>query len=249
MSDELLKPVPVWRKTLLSIIAVTIVLAMVRLGFWQLDRAEQKQVIVNQLESRAEQAATPIEQLFVVRNNDDLRFRKVSFKGRYLTNRDFFVDNQVVNGQVGYQVFTPFRVNASDQLLLVARGWVPVGESRDVLPKISTSPAELMLYGRLNMAPQKPPLWNDKYPVSSGSVWQYLPISDVENVLQVKLFPLVVELAPDENDNSTFIRKWPEISDEWVAKHQGYAFQWFAMALAFLVASLVLLIRSSSRRS
>jgi len=120
MSDELLKPALVWRKTLLSIIAVTIVLAMVRLGFWQLDRAEQKQVIINQLESRAEQAATPIEQLFAVKNDDDLRFRKVSFNGRYLTNRDFFVDNQVVNGQVGYQVFTPFRVNASDQLLLVA---------------------------------------------------------------------------------------------------------------------------------
>ena len=246
MSDDLTVTKPLWRTPVLCVASVALVLAMVALGFWQLDRAEQKSVIVGHLTSRADNEAIPIEQLDTNLTNADLRFRKVLFKGRFLENRDFFVDNQVVDGGVGYQVFTPFKLDNDAGFLLIARGWVGVGESRDILPRVDTSLLELTLEGRLNIPPQKPPLWNDKYPVSNGAVWQYLPMAEVEEVLEVKLFPLVVELAVNTDDGSTLLRKWPEVNDEWVAKHQGYAFQWFTMALALFIASLVLLFKSRS---
>ena len=249
MSDELPIAVPFWRKPLLCIIGIGLVLCMLGLGFWQLDRAEQKRDIVAQLESRTKQAPVPLSDLVVGSEVDDFRFRRVLLSGRYLANNNIFIDNQVVNSQVGYQVFTPFKLNDSELIVLVGRGWVSVGESRDVLPEILTSQAKLTLEGRLNNAPAKPPLWNDKYSVADGSVWQYLPIPEVANVLTAKVFPLVVELAPDASDSNTLVRKWPQISDQWVAKHQGYAFQWFAMAAAFFIACLVLLFRGSLKKS
>jgi len=248
MSDEILTVVPVWRKPVLCIIALAIVLGMLRLGFWQLDRAEQKRDIVNQRESRSQQALVPLQSIEIGIKSSDLRFRNVSLIGRYLNNNDIFIDNQVVDGQVGYQVFTPFKLSNSGLIVLIARGWVSVGESREVLPKIETNSNQLILQGRLNNAPAKPPLWDEEYSVSQGAVWQYLPISKVADVLEAQVFPLVVELAPDASDSKTLIRKWPKIDDQWVAIHQGYAFQWFAMAVVFFVACLVLLVRSTRRK-
>ena len=172
MSDEssiALKRAAIWRKLMLIIVGLIILLGMLRLGIWQLDRAQQKREIVSQLASRAEQAITPLPSLVsgldlisTSSQLNDFRFRRVSLSGRYAIKSDIFVDNQVINGQVGYQVFTPFSVNQSELTVLVARGWVPVGESRQVLPNISTDSAELRLVGRLNAPPAKPPLWNDK---------------------------------------------------------------------------------------
>ena len=138
---------------------------------------------------------------------------------------------------------------------MVARGWVSVGDSRQNLPNVATQSGQVILEGRLNAAPAKPPLWNEQYAVSDGDVWQYLPMQEVANVLQAKVFPLVVELAPNDNqatDDKALVTKWPEIDDQQVAKHLGYAFQWFAMAVAFFIACLVLLFinpRRNTRRS
>jgi surfeit locus 1 family protein len=196
--------------------------------------------------------AVPIVELFDADELADLRFRKVILKGKYLQDRNFYVDNQVVNGQVGYQVFTPFQVEGNASLVIVARGWVSVGDSRQNLPTIVTSSSHLILEGRLNTAPAKPPLWSEQYAVSEGDVWQYLPMLEVASFLQAKVFPLVVELAPNDNqagDGTALVTKWSEIDDQQVAKHLGYAFQWFAMAVAFFIACLVLLFINPKRSS
>lgn len=247
MSDESPITAPAWRTPLLCVVAILMVLGMLRLGVWQLDRADQKRDIADQLEARSSQAATPLIELVQGSKVESLRFRKVLLKGRYLQNKDFYVDNQVVNGQVGYQIFTPFQLEQSATLIMLARGWVSVGESRQKLPEVETPSGSMVLQGRLNAAPAQPPLWDDKYAVSEGDVWQYLPMLEVANVLPSKVFPLVVELAPGAGDDPTLVRKWPEIDDQQVAKHLGYAFQWFAMAAAFFIACLVLLFINPKR--
>ena len=155
----------------------------------------------------------------------------------------------MVRGQVGYQVFTPLQIVGTSQQVMIARGWVSVGQSRDDLPMINTSLEEVSLLGRLNRPPAQPPLWSDDTPVADGHVWQYLPIEQYAQQMQLNLFPLVVELAPETPAPAALLIDWPEIDDHWVAKHQGYAFQWFAMALAFFIACLVLVVRSSRTRS
>ncbi|MBL4670641.1 MAG: SURF1 family protein [Arenicella sp.] len=245
MSDETPITAPVWKVPLLCAIALLMVLGMLRLGVWQLDRADQKREIVAQLELLSEQAAVPIVELFNGDESAGLRFRKVTLKGQYLQNTNFYVDNKVVNGQVGYQIFTPFQLEGGAPLVMVARGWVSIGESRQNLPNVVTKSGQIILEGRLNTAPAKPPLWSEQYSVSDGDVWQYLPMLKVAGFLQAKVFPLVVELAPSDSDvadDTALVTKWPEVDDQQVAKHLGYAFQWFAMAVAFFIACLILLL-------
>ena len=251
---------------LLLILAVGIVLAMLRLGVWQLDRAEQKAKLLNQVKGHAQLPPVDLFSLLDSFNADE-RFRNVTATGRYLVDKSIYIDNQVVEGQVGYRVFTPFLLNDpesqkdSSNTVMVDRGWISVGESRAKLPTFKSASETQTLLGRLNTAPSKPPIWNDKYPVSDGSLWQYLPLQEYATQMHLTVLPLVLELAPEspsgqiaselESDienksEKQFKRIWADINDEWVAKHKGYAVQWFAMAFAFTIACLVLLIRQNT---
>jgi len=240
---------------LLLLLAIVIILAMLRLAVWQLDRAEQKQLLLDQVTERSEQAVIPIADMLSDFNGSELRYRNVSVTGRFRHQDSIYIDNQVVNGNVGYLVFTPFELNgANNQAIMINRGWLPVGVSREVLPQFTTPEGLLTLAGRLNKAPEQPPLWDDKYQVAQGAVWAYLPLDKYASQIELKLLPLVLELAPKTQDGGAssaegadFVIKWAEIDDQWVAKHQGYAFQWLMMALAFFIACLVLLLRGKSR--
>ena len=230
-------------KPLLLIAALIIILSMLRLGVWQLDRAEQKRAILEQTKSQSEQPLVGIESLL----DDfslDYRFREVSLDGSFLVDETFYIDNQTHNSQVGYHLMTPLQLKNSDITVLINRGWISVGESRQQLPKVNTPEGGVKIVGRLNLPAAQPPLWDEDYPVSSGAVWQYLPVQEYAAQMQRKVLPLVVELAPDQAGSEGLRQQWSTINDKWVAKHQGYAFQWFAMALAFFIACLVLLLRN-----
>jgi len=235
----------------LLVIAILIILAMLRLAIWQMDRAEQKQQLLDQVTLKASLPGVAINSLVDNFNPDAQRYVNVVRNGEYLHDKSIYIDNQVLNGQVGYFVFTPFAITDEDISVVVNRGWISVGESRETLPSFTTPVGQLHLNGRLNKPPAQPPLWNDNYPVAQGVVWAYLPINKYASQMQLKLLPLVVELAPQQItalDDPQFVIKWPEINDEWVAKHQGYAFQWLMMALAFFIACLVLLLKSVKKQ-
>ncbi len=245
MTDKSTQP-EAWKRPALLVLALVLILTMVRLGVWQLDRASQKQAILDDRIQRSQLTSVDLSSLDV--NNEELRFRLIEESGRFLPNGTVFVDRQVVKGKVGYQVFTPF-VTQSEQTILVARGWVSVGDSREILPAVET-PSELVsIRGRLNTPPAQPPLWDERYAISDGAVWQYLPLDEYAAQMQLNLFPLVLELAPDTDAPTALEIDWPTIDDKWVGKHKAYALQWFAMALAMLIISVFMLFKSIRARS
>lgn len=237
------------KKITLLALAMLIVIGMLRLGFWQLDRAEEKNKILDQLQQRASQVPVQLSALITPSGVDvsTERFRSVELQGYYSAEQSIYIDNQVVDSKVGYTLLTPFKLKGSKWWVLVNRGWLPTGLDRSVLPMFQTESAGHRLFGRINLLPSKPPLWNDKYPVAKGPVWQYLPIAEFSQKTGLKVLPLVVELAPDQaaEIDQALIRRWSGIDDKWVAKHKAYAFQWFAMAVAFLIACSILVFRSS----
>lgn len=240
MTDKSLK-VAVWKRPALLGLALVLILAMLRLAVWQLDRASQKQTIVDNKLQRSQLAAVSLASLD--ENSEQLRFRSIEESGQFLPDKSVFVDRQVVKGRVGYQVFTPF-VSQAGHTILVARGWVSVGDSRAVLPVVETPTELVTVRGRLNLPPPQPPLWNEDFAVFDGPVWQYLPLHKYASQMQLNLFPLVLELAPATAAPVALEIDWPSIDDQGVGKHKAYALQWFAMAIALLIMSLLMLLKS-----
>jgi surfeit locus 1 family protein len=244
------------KKPILMLLGLAGCFIMIGLGNWQLSRADQKQAILDQVQQRSAIAPVSLSSILpqpstIGVTNKSTNFKELSFKqifanGRYAADQSVFIDNKVVASRVGYTLLTPFKIEGSEWWILVDRGWLSVGESRASLPQFATDSAMLRLTGRLNKPAAQPPLWSDRYPVSQGAVWQYLPISDYAQQMKLNLLPLVLELAPTQSSeiDQNLIRQWSAIDDQWVAKHQGYAFQWFAMALAFFIACSVLAYRS-----
>ncbi|GHA06171.1 SURF1-like protein [Arenicella chitinivorans] len=218
-----------------------------------MDRAEQKKQILIELQTRSKADELDAKSLRAAIQSSgfksDYRYRKVRIDGRFLPEHTLFVDRQVMQTKVGYLVVTPFRPTGTDDVMLVARGWVPAGDDRQALPDIRTPVESVELSGRLNVLTPPPPLWDERYSVMLDEVWQFLPEAELEARLGFAVLPLMLELAPSTPAPVGFKIQWPAIDDQWVAKHSAYAFQWFAMAAAFVVACLVLVFRRQHRKT
>ncbi len=247
MSEKTAKLSPPWRQPVLVLLGVVICLGMLRLGVWQLDRADQKQAIVDERQERADATIIDLIDLPELTATQN-RFRPVRVTGKYLPNKTIYLDNQTFKQQVGYQILTPMQLDGSERLILIARGWIETGPNRNRLPDLITPVDTLTITGRLNTPIGPPPLWNDEYPVHSGARWQYLDLIMAQTQIGQELYPLVLELSPEFDGDRYLKRAWQGIDDREVNKHKAYAFQWFAMSLAFFIAC-VFLLRASNKKS
>ncbi|HSQ69120.1 MAG TPA: SURF1 family protein, partial [Steroidobacteraceae bacterium] len=120
-------------------IAVTALLlaAFVSLGYWQIGRYREKQGMV---ESFAAGSNTSLE-LGAQSVAKLPRYQHVRVRGAYDPSRQVLLDNMPsATGRPGYRVLTPLRRTVSDVLLMVDRGWVPLGATREDLPDVSVRP-------------------------------------------------------------------------------------------------------------
>ncbi|MEV0532824.1 SURF1 family protein [Kitasatospora sp. NPDC050463] len=141
-----------WLITLL--IALLMIPATIRLGFWQLHRHEAR-VARNELIAHAlTDRAVPFDTLsatpgFAVPK--DLTWRAVTATGQYDPEHEFVVRKRLNSEEkVGYFVVTPLRLADGGGTVLVNRGWVPSGDSATTYPQVPAAPAgEVTLTGRL----------------------------------------------------------------------------------------------------
>lgn len=121
---------------LLLLLAAAAVCA--RLGVWQLDRA-QVRGSANEAQRVADAVAAPAVPLAEVLEPQQtftggLVGRKVEVTGRYDPSSELLVTGRAHDGEVGYLVVTPLRVDGSG-VVAVARGWT---ESPDDVPPAPT---------------------------------------------------------------------------------------------------------------
>ena len=103
------------------------------LGFWQLDRADQKRTI----EASIQKANTGVVELIV--NQNELlnkEYYEVRLQGSYISDKQFIYDNQIVDQVSGYYVLTPFVLTGQSNAVLVNRGFIPWNGRRDKLADI-----------------------------------------------------------------------------------------------------------------
>jgi len=205
--------------------------AMLSLGFWQLDRAEQK--IQLQAQASAANNAKPATLSAVDLAEPDFVYQRVSVSGRFEAARQLLWDNRVTNGVAGYEVITPFRL-VTGELILVNRGWLPAGLDRSVLPDIGfelQESDESTIIGMLT----RPSIGFSSGPaVESAAGWprrvQHFAFDEIAAVFDGKLLPgllqdVTTEAVPMYNNVWMPAASGPQ-------RHYGYAFQWFAMFAA-----------------
>jgi surfeit locus 1 family protein len=214
--------------TLAMLIGVAVT---VRLGFWQLSRAAEKEqrqsAIVAQLASPVLDASA----LLATPSNFALLHQRVTLQGQWLPAHTVYLDNRPMNGRAGFWVLTPLQLNPSTRVL-VQRGWVPRHQyDRTLLPQIQTPTGVVLLQGRIAPPPSPLMALRDE-PDMSGSdsgtsvIRQNIKL-DAYAAQVGGTFAATVLQTDTASDG--LLRDWPQITAG-VEKNLAYAFQWFALA-------------------
>ncbi len=226
-----------------AVLATALLVAVcVWLGSWQLDRAREKQALIDGF--RRGGGAVDVTS----RSIDGLsRYQTVSARGAYQPRRQILLDNMAsADGQPGYRVLTPFRRTTGGPLLLVDRGWVPLGSSREQLPAVDVPDDAREIAGRVDRPPV-PGLRMHEALAADAASWPRVmnfPTSEqLAAVLEEPIEPHLVLL--DSRAADGYERKWQPALRMSPARHLAYAVQWFA----FGVVAVVVLVVTSLRRS
>lgn len=203
---------------------------LIALGVWQLGRAEEKRLFLEQQEQGL--ASSEIIQLSsaVDGNADALRYKKVQAVGHYDQAHQFLIDNQISAGKAGYFVLTPFVLEGEAKAVLVNRGWVPLNQNRAVLPDLQIKEDQTVIRGRINRFPGVGiKLAGAEIPTKGWpSVLQVADSQVLARKLAYPLFPFQIEL--DEDQAEGFKREWKTTTIMLPEQHIAYAIQWFALA-------------------
>ena len=203
------------------------------LGFWQLERAEEKRSLQQLFEARAALPALTIDELASF-DPAELAFRRVALHGSFDNMRHFLLDNQVAGGRVGYHLLTPFYAS-SGLTLIVNRGWL-AGRADRSPPELPVLEGGLELMASVYI-PQGETLmlgaddWSANWPV----VVQNAGISKISQKLGRELFPYLLRIEPGQV--GALQASWPAVNTR-PEKHTGYAVQWFLMSLALVICGL-----------
>lgn len=231
----------------MTFVTVVLVAVLITLGLWQLGRAEEKRALQEQFEARTREQPVQLEVPGI--NVEDLEYRRVTVSGTYDRDHQFLLDNRTDKGIVGYHVLTPLVIDEGNVGVVINRGWVPLGEHRGVMPDLPTPECVSLIVGVVNLPPSETFLLGSAgYEASSWPrVVQAVELDEMEKQLGYRLLPFIVLLSPQHSHG--FSRSWKPYYGLGPERHQGYAVQWFALAVTLLVIYVVVNARRSPRTS
>ena len=206
------------------------------LGNWQSERAETKRAL--QAHYDAAQRDAPIRIGSTLLDRDSVLYRKLEVEGVFDDAHTILLDNRVADGVAGYHVLTPLLINGRAPAILVNRGWVAAGRTRDQVPTPPTPAGVVRLEG-MAVDPQT------RYvelgaTTPQGRVWQNLDFARYAAASGLSLQPVLLLQTSSLPDGLQ--RNWPR-PDSGVNTHVSYAFQWYSLAATLAVLWLIMNVK------
>ena len=205
---------------------------LVSLGFWQLDRADEKRGI----EASIKLANTGSVELIVEEEGlKNKEYYEVRLQGKYLSDKQFIYDNQIVDQVSGYYVLTPYALAGQSKAILINRGFIPWNGRRDKLADIvvgeDAREIKVLISKPIKRMELKPTESGIQFPV----LIQSIDLQDMASLASID-FSSVIGLL-DSSASNGFVRKWEPYTGS-IEKHIGYAIQWFLMALVLAIIGI-----------
>lgn len=230
---------PHWRITVFGLL---ICLVFVRLGYWQLQRADEKKQILSVHHQLQRQVPRP----WLPDAKWPRQYQSMKVQGHYLS-MIIFQDNQHYQHQFGYHVISPLVVSP-DKILLVDRGWVAGDVTRHSLPLVNTPEEYIHIIGSAYYPSKKS--WSLGQSLEKVEhnmvVVERIDIQLISQILHKSVYPFIIRL--DKHETQGFNREWPVVSMP-PERHYGYALQWFGMALITMILIIILNIKKKHENS
>lgn len=223
-----------------ALITLLVFPLLLALGFWQLDRAEQKQRLQDEFHARYQAERVDLNAFGDVPG--DMIWRPAAAAGQFLPLR-YLLDNQVVKREAGYKIYAVLDLSGRPECLLVEQGWVPAGSDRQLPPELEVAVSAADIQGRAIPEPATGILLAEHRIESlTEKLFRVQRIDTVElsNHSGCDLLPYL--LRPESAGQTDPLASMPGIGRE---RHLGYAFQWFALAATLLLIFIVVNTRKA----
>ena len=208
------------------------------LGNWQVNRADEKRGRQALLEARMND--TPVRLTGAVAGAEPLLYRRVRVAGRWMGERQIYVDNRIRDGRAGFHVVTPLEIEGTHDAVLVNRGWVARTAAYPRPPEAPTPEGRVEVSGMATRPPAR--FLELSAETVSGNVWQNLSIERFASRTGLVVLPVVVfQDAP-----AVGLAAVREPPDAGIAKHEEYALTWFSLAALAVALWVVLNLRRAS---
>lgn len=219
-------------------LTVAVFVLLVKLGLWQWGRGEEKQVMESRLTEYQQMTALSLNQALTEYPPQQMTGVRVSVVFDPDTTHTFLLDNQTLDGQVGYLAYQLGRTSEGDWLM-VERGFVAAGRERSVLPQVEWLQQTQGLTGRLYIRSLNP--LSSELSIEAGTPHriQNLNLAELSRWLGAPIFPAVLQ---PQQPGWPYAQPWQPLAMS-SQKHFGYALQWFTMAAVLALIALTLIKR------
>lgn len=221
---------PDWRLLVLALLLLPVLLG---LAIWQLGRAADKEQLLAQWSDPAQAG-----QWGELGGADTVAGQPVTLEGTYAAPV-WLLDNRTRDGAPGYEVLSLFRADQGPPVV-VNRGWVLAERRRDQLPDIETPDGPVRILARVADYPVPPMLAGDPSDGHQAAAWprrvQALP-RELAASVEPEVATRIVKLN-DQNQPGAFRADWePDMMGP--QTHYGYALQWFSLAAALIILTII----------
>lgn len=222
-----------------TVVVLIIAGACVRLGFWQLDRLQQRRARNAVLTERMH--APPLLFERAPTDTTGLIYRRAHIVGRFDHARTIVLAGRSLRGVPGAHVLTPVLLGGSGSAVLVNLGWLPAADGATVnLDSLEHPPnAELLGLVLAFPRPQRSGAPTATRDSSFRRVWFTIDSAAIRRQSPYPLGAIQLQALPDSAAPQYPIRLAAPETDE--GPHLGYAIQWFSFAAIGLIGWVVLM--------
>ena len=236
MLRDLLRPTAI----VSHLLVLTVVVACVALGQWQVDRLQMVRGENARAAERMAQAPADLAGLADPANTaavDEaaLEFRRVEVTGTFRPDEEVLQRNRQYRNQTGFHVLTPLEL-VDGGVVLVRRGWVPSSLDQPPVAEAAPPPDAVTVVGVLER-PVPQPSFGPQDP-DEGRLERvfHTDTARLDRQIDGQLFPMVLridaELDNPTEDQLPFPAGPPELDE---GSHLSYAVQWHIFAVLALV--------------
>ena len=209
---------------LLTSFSIFFVFVFVFLGIWQIERAANKEGLLQDFNTEQESPPTRL-------TSQSPNWSRVFVDGVFDSSRQILIDNQIHNGKVGYKIFTPFRFD-DNKIVLVDRGWIGQGQSRSDLPQLNILEKKTRIIATVTSPEQGVLAGSELLTNEWPRVSQSKAVDVIASAFNEPILDIVLVLDPGSSQITEFIQIKPFAITP--VKHYGYAMQWFTMSIVLL---------------
>ena len=214
------------------LLAAIFAAACVGLGRWQMDRRAETLAEINRVTSNYSAAPVPFA---AIRDQfgslaPDREWTQVELRGSYDVEGQRIVRNRPLNGQPGYEVVVPFKVETGETVV-IDRGWLPIGNNHPGRPDAVPAPPQGTVTVVARLRPAEPGL-------QRGAPEGQLASIDLAAYSGELGYPLLTgaygQLASENPAAADMPFPFPKPSTE-EGTHLSYSLQWFAFGVLMFI--------------